>query len=335
MLPTVSVIIPAYNRATTIRRAIDSVLSQTHQGFEIIVIDDGSTDATADIVAAIEDPRLRLIRHDRRRGGSAARNTGIREGSAPFVAFLDSDDEWLASKLERQLEIFERSDEHLALVYTGAVWLYPDGAVDHVVARRYADLAHRLLTVNVIGETSLGMVRRTALNEIGGFDETLPSCQDMDVWLRLCERFEADIVAEPLVRVTKGDDQGRISNNVAAAMKGRALFCEKHRHKMVSRRVLHLYLRMSARWQHRRVRDSHLARRLYIESLRANPIAPYTYVLLAAACLPMGWVDVMAAFRQRIAGVVGRGRAAITRHSNSPASIATTHQRRSTDSSSS
>lgn len=332
MPPTVSVIIPVYNRASTIRRAIESVLSQTHQSFEIIVVDDGSTDGTAEVVGAIADQRVTLIRHDRRRGGSAARNTGIRAGSAPFVAFLDSDDEWLAPKLERQLEIFERSGEDLALVYTGAQWLYPDGTVDNVFARRYADPGRRLLTVNIIGETSVGMVRRTAMNEIGGFDESLPSSQDMDVWLRLCERFKAGVVAEPLVRVTKGDDKGRISNNVADALRGRALFCQKHRDKMISHRVLHLYLRTSGWWQHRRARNSHLARRLYLQSLRANPFAPFTYVLLAAACLPMPCVDAMAKCKQHLTGLLQSGRAGAARNSNPPASIATLQQNRSKDS---
>jgi glycosyltransferase involved in cell wall biosynthesis len=293
--PKVSVVIPVLNRPVAIRRAIESVLAQTLQDFEVIVVDDGSTDGTVAAVQSFADRRIRLIRHDRRRGGSAARNTGIRASSAPYVAFLDSDDEWLPTKLERQLEVFERSDEDLALVYTGAEWVYPNGTVQTVIGRRYADLALQLLTVNVVGETSVGMVRRTALDMTGGFDETLPSCQDMDLWLRLCERFRADIVPEALIRVTKGDDDSeRITNNTAAALEGRALFCRKHKKNLISHGVLHLYLRRSGWWEHRRVRDSRAARRLYLESLRANPVAPFTYVMLIATYLPTRWVEVMA-----------------------------------------
>ena len=103
-----------FNRAAPVRRAIESVLAQTCQDFEIIVVDDGSTDGTAAAVETFADRRITLIRHEQNRGGSAARNTGIRASSAAYVAFLDSDDEWLPTKLERQLEVFERSDDRWA-----------------------------------------------------------------------------------------------------------------------------------------------------------------------------------------------------------------------------
>jgi glycosyltransferase involved in cell wall biosynthesis len=299
--PKVTVVIPAYNRAASVGRAIASVLNQTCQDFEIIVVDDGSTDATAASVAAFADRRIRLLRHERNRGGSAARNTGIRAGSAPFVAFLDSDDEWLATKLERQLEVFERSSGRLGLVYTGADRIFPDGSVSRSIPRRRVDLSRALLTVNVVGETSLGMVRRIALGAIGGFDESLPSSQDMDLWLRICERFDADVVPEALVRIAKGDDGDRISANVPRTVLGRELYCQKHRQKLIRHGVLHLYLRSSGWWQHRRCRNSRLARRFYLESLRANPAAPFTYVLLLTTYVPMSWLDHMAHCKRLIA----------------------------------
>src|SRR5215468_5764628 len=107
MPPRVSVVVPVFNRPIAVARAINSVLVQTCQDFEIIVVDDASTDDTAAAVASIRDSRVRSIRHDRNRGGSAARNTGIEAAGAPLVAFLDSDDEWLPSKLERQLAVFD------------------------------------------------------------------------------------------------------------------------------------------------------------------------------------------------------------------------------------
>ncbi len=126
------------------------------------------------------------------------------------------------------------------------------------------------------------MVRRSALDAIGGFDESLPSCQDLDLWLRISERFDADVVPEVLVRVANGNDNGRITTNVPRAILGRELYCRKHREKMIRRGVLHLFLRDSGWWQQRRVRDSRLARRFYLESLAANPgCAVY---LRSAAC---------------------------------------------------
>jgi len=308
MTPKVSVVIPVRNRPIVVRRAIESVLAQTHQDFEIIVVDDGSTDDTVSAVKAFTDPRVKLTGHDRQRGGSAARNTGIRASSARYIAFLDSDDEWLPNKLQRQLEVFERSDEHLALVYTGAEWVYPDGTVRTVIGRRYADLARRLLTSNVIGETSVGIVRRRALSEIGGFDESLPSCQDMDLWLRICERFHADVVSDALVRVAKGDDNPRITNNVADALEGRALFCHKHKHKLIRHGLLHLYLRKSGWWQQRRVLNRRLARGLYLESLRANPVAPLTYILLLSTYMPVSYVEMMARCKRFVIRLLRLGR---------------------------
>ena len=172
------------------RRAIDSVLAQTRQDFEIIVVDDASTDDTPASVAAYTDPRIRMIRHERNRGGSAARNSGIRAGSAPYVAFLDSDDQWFPTKLEKQLALFDRSGETLGLVYVGAERVFADGSVETHIPRRCENLARELLTDNLVGETSLGMVRRRAADAIGGFDEELPASQDMDFWLRICERFD-------------------------------------------------------------------------------------------------------------------------------------------------
>jgi glycosyltransferase involved in cell wall biosynthesis len=277
-----------------VQRAIASVLVQTCQDFEIIVVDDGSTDGSAAAVEAIDNRRIRLIRHKRNRGGSAARNTGIHAGSAPFVAFLDSDDEWLPTKLERQLEVFERSSDRLGLVYTGADRIFSDGSVSSYIPCRRVDLSRALLLWNPVGETSLGMVRRTALDAIGGFDESLPASQDWDLWLRLCERFEADVVPEALVRVAQHFDTGRISVNVPATISGRELYGQKHRQKLISAGVLHLYLRESGWGQQRRVRDPRGARRFYLESLKVNPVALFTYALLLSTYVPMSWLDHLA-----------------------------------------
>jgi len=300
MTPRVSVIIPVLNRAARVRRAIESVLAQTCQDFEIIVVDDGSTDGTAAAVETFADRRITLIRHEQTRGGSAARNTGIRASSAAYVAFLDSDDEWLPTKLERQLEVFERSDDRLGLVYTGVQHVFDDGHVSRCLPQRHLDLRRALLTENVVGETSVGMVRRTALEATGAFDESLPSCQDLDLWLSVCERFDADFVPETLVRVAKGSDNGRISANVARTVWGRELFCRKYRDQMIRHGVLHLFLRESGWWQQRRVGDPRAARRFYRESLEANPVAPFTYVLLLVACLPMSWLDRLAGWKREL-----------------------------------
>ena len=247
--PKVSVVIPVYNRATAVRRAIESVLRQTYQNFEIIVIDDASTDDTVASVRSIGDPRLTVIRHARNRGGSAARNTGIRASSGEFVAFLDSDDEWLPGKIQRQLAVFARSDERVALVYTGAYRAHGNQWTEVHRPRRHDNLARALLLDNVVGETSVGMVRRGVLNELSGFDETLPARQDVDLWLRIAERYRVEVVPDVLVTVSKGDDKDRITANIAGRMKAREIFGRKHRDELARAGVLHVYLRQSG-WKY-------------------------------------------------------------------------------------
>jgi len=304
---TVSVVIPVYNRSVAVRRAIDSVLAQTLQDFEIIIVDDASTDGTPASVKSYTDPRLRFIRHDRNRGGSAARNSGIRAATAPFVAFLDSDDEWLPTKLEKQLAVFDRSGNNVALVYAGAERAYADGKVEISIPKRYEDMVRELLTDNVVGETSVGMVRRSALEDIGGFDEELPASQDMDLWLRLCERFAADFVPEALVRVSKGNDSGRITASIESTTRGSELFRRKHRDQLVRKGGLYLHLRKSGWWYQRGARNAKQARRCYRESLAANPAAPLTYVLLIAACMPLSWLDRLAGLKRSLVGLLHSG----------------------------
>jgi O-antigen biosynthesis protein len=301
-MPKVSAIIPVRNRPIAVRRAIESVLGQTFQDFELVVVDDGSTDDTAAAVAAIADPRLTLIGHDRTRGASAARNTGIRAGSAPYVAFLDSDDEWLPVKLERQLEVFARSPAALALVYTGAEYVRPDGRIAKRVQPRHGvDITRALLTKNVIGGTSVGMGRRSALDAIGGFDESLPARQDVDLWLRLSDRFLVDFVPEVLVKIAKGNDRSRISASVTGKTAAWELFYQKHRQMLTRQGVLHLYLRESGWLHYRQARDPRLARRLYLESIAARPGAPLSYLLLLlAVALPPSSIDRVGRWRRHL-----------------------------------
>ena len=109
--PTVSVIIPVYNRAQLVQKAIQSVFEQYYEDFELIIVDDGSTDDLADALSRIKDPRMRLIFHDENKGAAAARNTGISKARGAYVAFLDSDDCWLPQKLKRQLEFLRASEQ--------------------------------------------------------------------------------------------------------------------------------------------------------------------------------------------------------------------------------
>ena len=298
--PTFTVVIPAYNRAAVVRRAIESVFAQTRQDFEIMVVDDGSQDDTVATVAAIGDPRVTLLRHERNRGAGPARNTGIRGGTAPYVAFLDSDDEWLPTRLDRMLSVFERSGPDVGMVYTGAERIGGDGTVITDTPHDRADLSHILLTSNVIGGTSVAMVRRDVLDTVGIFDENLRYTEELDLWLRISERFEIRCIPEVLVRISQQTLRGRLSGDLAAVSHGREMFLRKHRQALVEHRVLHLFLRESGWVKQRGARKLSEARRYYRQSIAAYPFAPLTYAALLSACFPLGWQDAAARIKHEI-----------------------------------
>ncbi len=123
--PKVSVILPTYNRAHLIKRAIQSVLDQTYQNFEIIVVDDGSTDNTEEQVRSFNNPKIRYIRYNENKGAAFARNAGIKASRGDYIAFQDSDDEWFPHKLQRQMEAFKNASPEVGVVYTGS-WRIKD-----------------------------------------------------------------------------------------------------------------------------------------------------------------------------------------------------------------
>jgi glycosyltransferase involved in cell wall biosynthesis len=199
------VIVPAYNASTTVGQAVDSVLAQTFGDLELIVIDDGSTDPTAEIVRSRRDQRIRCITIGN--GGVAgARNLGLDLASGDFVAFLDADDAWLPVKLERQLELIGKQPA-AGLCFTSVELV--DGGLRRIrqdLASSFMDFTEALLTSGnvVTGSASSAIVRRSLLESVGGFDPQLSQCADWDLWLRLSLATEFGVVNEPLVQITKG-----------------------------------------------------------------------------------------------------------------------------------
>ena len=321
--PAVSVVIPVFNRPVAVRRAIDSVLAQTYRDFEILVVDDASTDDTASVVAAVDDPRVVLIRHRRRCGGSATRNSGINASHGSYVAFLDSDDEWMPDKLHRQIELFERSGNDVGLVYAGFERRLPDGEVATHIPRDRTGLSRKLLIDNVVGGASVGVVRQAVFERVGFFDTALQSGQDVDFWLRVCEQFSADFVPDVLVRIWQQDAGDRITTNVASLISGREVFFQKHRRKMERIGVVHLWLRDVGWLHHRLAGDRRTARSFYVAALRARPTAVFTCVLLLLSWMPNSWLDGLAHIKNRCLALVGvaSGRRSPARRNTSALSV--------------
>ncbi len=198
----VSVILPTYNRAATLPRAIDSVLGQTYPFFELWVVDDGSTDETPAMLASY-GPSIRTLRQANR-GVSSARNQGIRSSGGELIAFLDSDDYWLPEKLERQLARFQ-NDPHLQICQAEEMWVRNGVRVNP--GRRHRKHAgmifEKTLPLCLISPSAV-MVRRTLLDEVGLFDESLPACEDYDLWLRISWKYPVDLIDTPLIVKTGG-----------------------------------------------------------------------------------------------------------------------------------
>ncbi|MCK4792141.1 MAG: glycosyltransferase family 2 protein [Desulfobacteraceae bacterium] len=225
----VSVIIPTYNRAHLIRRAIESVLNQTCQDFEIIVIDDGSIDDTKEVIESFNDERILYIRHNRNKGGAAARNTGIQAAKGEYIAFQDSDDEWLPEKLEKQIEHFTKCSDSVGVVYcshhtqddlSGRIWKAPLSDL------RRGNVYNFLLNGWCPASTSFFLLARRIFEKSGIFDETLPSFQDYDLWIRVAKHYEFEFVGEPLV--IKHEHSGsQVAKDLGPRIKGLALFLDK------------------------------------------------------------------------------------------------------------
>jgi len=200
MHPKVSVIIPTYNRANYLRSAIQSVLNQTFKDLEIIVVDDASTDNTRQVVHEIVDDRIHYIAHKKNRGGARAKNTGIKNSEGEFIAFLDDDDLWIPTKLEKQLGLLNMNPE-ISVVYTGAWDIDKDGKVGRPLENPSlrGNIYPIILKKNYVVCDSGALVKKECFDVTGLFDENLPCNQDWDLWIRMAKHFQFDYINETLV----------------------------------------------------------------------------------------------------------------------------------------
>lgn len=286
--PTVSVIIPTYNRAHVLTRALESVLAQTFEDFEVLVVDDGSTDGTAALMAEYEarDERVRYLVQPQNAGVSAARNRGLREVRGAYIALLDSDDEWLPAKLERQVARFEELPDEVGLLYGGVEDVGPGGVRAVHTPEHRGDLSSMMLRRNVIHGTSGVMIRRAAAERAGYFDEGIPAIEDWDYWIRVTRHFEVDFVSEPLIRYHDPAGVERKSLNTEENIDARAWLYRMHGAEMRRAGTAHHFLLESAR-RHLNASppDLRAVRRLALAAVRARPLvrAPYRMLLRAFA----------------------------------------------------
>ena len=284
----ISVVIPAYNRARSIGRAISGVLAQSWDNIEVIVVDDASGDGTAAAVEALGAPNVRVVRHARNRGAAAARNTGVAEARGDWIAFQDSDDDWLVEKLARQAaHMAGLGPDYLATFCTKIDYGCDQ---DRRYGRRLAsvmpdpretiesgDLHRRLMRGNIIGPQTV-LIAKAAFLAAGGFDERLRNNEDWDFFIRLSERGKIGFLDDPLVVVLISEDgisrKGRSSAASFVRVYGKI---RRKTGERAADRDLLAYLASQTSTKLRNIGRPRAARRYLRRALRLSPLEPRLY----------------------------------------------------------
>lgn len=213
--PIASVILTTYNRSDILPRAIKSVLKQNYQDYELIIVDDHSTDRTEDVVNSFNRDKIKYIHHEQNRGLAAARNTGIRKAQGKYIAFLDDDDEWLPGKLEKQVEFLDKHPD-IGMVYCGMRRIFKDGHVDQFPDLKGFVFSKMLSSQALVSNGSGVLIRASMLADIGLFDEKLKRGIDGYLFRKITQRYPVDYVNEILVNYYENrDDRITPVNTVA------------------------------------------------------------------------------------------------------------------------
>ena len=319
----VSVIIPTYNCARYIGEAIDSVLNQTYRGFEIIVADDGSTDNTKDILKPYINDELIHYIYQPNHGPSAARNTGINVARGEYIAFLDADDLWVPTKLEKQVNFLD-NNMNVALVFSDVclfdetgimsdsflkdkkklkgIPISSDSSIGGVFARNIFD---DLLQENFI-PTKTVVVRKNCIEEVGGFDETLFSVEDLDMWLRISRAYEIGYIKGSLAQKRQhnaniGSNQKlaleskiRVLNKMLKMYSGLSLF----ERKLIKRGRGFTYFCIG--YQHFSEQMYNISRKYFSKSIRQNPLQLKSYLYLFTTYCPESIIFKIRGIKKRI-----------------------------------
>ncbi|MEP6391039.1 MAG: glycosyltransferase [Halioglobus sp.] len=307
----ISVVIPTKNRLELLKLAVSSVQKQTLKDLEIVVVDDGSDIEVYDEIlkyAGSLSINIVVVRHLVSKGANAARNTGISRSSAPYIAFLDDDDQWQPTKIARQLDILDK-DISLGAVYCGI------GNIDVVTGRRtngsprdypVGELYSGMLVRDVTAGTPAYLVRRECFDIVGMFDESLKARQDWDMWIRISRRFQIGCVPEVLVYAGSHDGV-RVRSSPVNALEANLKIYEKYRDERlrlggtVERSALAARLRTEGdiyTFSDQRIKGISS----YLEALRLDPYNQAQYIDLLKALVPLIVRDKLAKIRQRLRG---------------------------------
>jgi glycosyltransferase involved in cell wall biosynthesis len=286
-VPRVSAIVTTFNRARLLPNAVRSVLSQTFRDFELIVLDNSSTDGTPAALRGFSDDRIRYIVHAPC-GIAEARNRGLREARGKYIAFLDDDDEWLPPKLALQVEAFERGPDSLGLVYGGFVRI-DDRGTEYAV---HAPVLHGKILRALLwqcdpftGSASNPMMRASALRALGGFNNALTTSEDWELYLRLAERFDIGSVPETVVRI-RTHRAARLGDRIDEARRVEELVLDRYGASMEPRLRSLYYQKIGGKLcRTGAVREG---RARILDAIRADPSNPLSYAQYGLSLLGGG-----------------------------------------------
>lgn len=280
MNPVISVIIPTYNRAKILPRAINSIIAQTFQEWELFVIDDCSIDNTFEIVNSytLKDKRIKYYKLEKNSGPNVARNKGLSLAQSEIISFLDSDDEMHPGNLQNQFEKFS-SSSNLALCYVGVDYYFENKMVSEVHPGVRGDLEKFLFTnLKGLGSSNSGFsVRKEVIQKIGGFDESLASQQDLDLFVRVARFYTIDFINGCNTKVYLHSDN-RISDNQKSVIKGEVQFLEKHELRIRELGLYHHVARKLARKYALYAKDLRKAYSMLFKAIQYRPTYFYAYI---------------------------------------------------------
>ena len=238
--PIVSVIIPTFNRAHLIGKAVKSVLSQTYQDFEIIVVDDGSTDNTGEIIRSFKDKRVKYIeKYKKNKGISVARNIGIKMARGKYFAFLDSDDEWLSEKLSKQIKVLQYESPEVGAVYSNLCYMDENGKNTNKLRnpKKEGYIYEDLLGKNYVGPPLTLLIRKECFHRVGLFDDLLNAQEDWDMWIRIAKYYRFALIKIPLVKYRLHSNQ--LSKNLGVKIITANRILVKYANELEIRRGAH------------------------------------------------------------------------------------------------
>lgn len=226
-----SIILPTYNRKHCIKRALDSVLNQTYKDFELILVDDGSTDGTEEYISSMQEPRIRYIYNEENVGTSEARNIGIRAANGEYIAFQDSDTVWKDNKLEKQVAYMDGLESEVGMIYSPYKRIYSDFSIiypslDVPIEEKSGHILPFLLE-HPLADTPTMLIRKNVLTRLDGFDSSMKALVDYELSIRIASEYEVGIIDEVLV--LSYNEKDSISNNYERHIENAFFLLRKHK----------------------------------------------------------------------------------------------------------